>query len=459
MANPPSTSHSQNNPSHPSGQNREGFEARRIAAHILGLVVDEGLSLAALCDNVSGNAQFRALNSKDRAMVRAIITTALRNRGAILVVMKKMMDRPEPKRARDLTHILHLAAAQILFMELPDSAAVNLAVAAIAANRNTQRFKNFANAVLRRIGREKEELLEKTVKQAPLFPNWLGKQIRQDFGRQNLRDIEAMVLLEPYLDISLQKHLSADEWAKKLEANTLITGSLRLTASTPVNKLDGYRDGAWWVQNAAAAIPASLLGDVKGLNIADLCAAPGGKAAQLASAGANVTVVDNSETRLKRLVENFERLELEANVVCADVLEWTPGRKFDCVLLDAPCTSTGTMRRHPDVIWSKNEKEVNDLAALQYLMLEKAIELTKSGGTIIFVTCSIAKAEGEDVFAKTLKNNKQVKCVPVTKEEVGGLEEVINGQGAVRCLPNHMPLEPKRLGGLDGFFTGRLRKV
>ncbi|VAX07487.1 16S rRNA (cytosine(967)-C(5))-methyltransferase [hydrothermal vent metagenome] len=443
----------------PTGKNRVGFEARRLAARLLGLVVDEGHSLAALCDNASGNAGYRALITKDRAMVRAILTTCLRNRGAILTVMKKVMDRPEPKRARDLTHNLHVAAAQILFMELPDSAAVNLAVAAIAANRNTQRFKGFANAVLRRIGREKEELLKNTVPTAPVMPQWLQRQVRTDFGRENLEAMEAMILLEPYLDISLNGAHSSENWETKLEATKLVTGSLRLTTDTPVHKLEGYKRGAWWVQNAAAAIPAKLLGDVSGLEVADLCAAPGGKSAQLASNGANVTMVDNSETRLARLVENFERLELEGNVVCANLLDWKPAKQFDCVLLDAPCSSTGTLRRHPDVMWSKSPEEVKKLAKLQRQMLKKAIELTRPGGRIIFATCSLAKAEGEDVFSQMLKDNKQVKALPVLPQELGGLSGIINGQGAVRCLPNHMALDPKRLGGLDGFFAGRLERL
>lgn len=445
--------------SNPSGQNRVGFEARRVAARLLGLVVDDGHSLAALCDSGSGNAAFRALIAKDRGMVRAIVMTSVRNRGAILAVMKAVMDRPEPKRARDLTHILHVAAAQILFMELPDSAAVNLGVAAIAANRTTQRFKGFANAILRRIGREKETLLATTIAQAPVMPQWLRKQVRTDFGKENLEKIEAMVMQEPYLDVSVKSDRSDQGWARKLDAELLVTGSLRLTTDTPVHKLEGYQEGAWWVQNAAAAIPARLFGNVENLAVADLCAAPGGKSAQLASAGGYVTAVDNSEQRLKRLVENFERLELEGNVVCANVLEWNPGQLFDCVLLDAPCSSTGTIRRHPDVMWAKSPEEVEKLGLLQRKMLKKAIELTKSGGTIIFVTCSIAKSEGEDVFAWALNSIKDIENYPVTPEEVGGLEEVINGQGAVRCLPHHMPLDPERLGGVDGFFAGRLKKL
>jgi len=447
------------NHTEPSGRSRVGFEARKVAARLLGLVVDEGHSLAALCDNASGNTAYRALISKDRAMIRAILTTSLRHRGAILAVMKKVMDRPEPKRARDLTHILHVAAAQVLFMELPDSAAVNLGVAAIAANRTTKRFKNFANAVLRRIGREKEILLAETVPNAEVMPQWLRKQVRTDFGKENLAQIEAMILLEPYLDISVKANNSIENWAKKLDAELLTTGSLRLTSNMPVHKLDGYSQGEWWVQNAAAAIPATLFGDVAGKRVVDLCAAPGGKSAQLASAGANLTVVDNSNSRLARLAENFERLELEAEVICADVLDWNVEKQFDCVLLDAPCTSTGTMRRHPDVMWSKNADEVLKLAVLQTKMLQKAISITKPDGTIIFATCSIAKAEGEDVFAHILKENKDVECLPITAIEVGGLSEIINRQGAVRCLPHQMALEPKRLGGLDGFFIGRMRKL
>ena len=451
------TSSSEHNESNRPGQ--AGLQPRRTAGRLLGMVVDEGHSLAALCDASTGNADFRALDSKDRAMVRAILTTCLRHRGAILAVFKKVMDRPEPKRARDLSHNLHVAAAQILFMQLPDSAAVNLAVEAIAANRNTQRFRGFANAVLRRIAREKQMLLETSVIQAPVLPQWLRKQIRTDFGKQNLQSIEAMVLLEPYLDVSVKTGHSIQTWQNKLNAALLPTRSLRLTSNIPVQKLDGYSEGAWWIQNAAAAIPARLLPDISGLAVADLCAAPGGKSAQLASAGANLTVVDNSQSRLNRLSENFQRLELECDAVCADILEWQPDRQFDRVLLDAPCTSTGTIRRHPDVMWSKSSDEVDKLSDLQQKMLRKAIAMTKPGGVIIYSTCSIVKAEGEDVFAKILKEQDNVEAYPITPDEVGGLSQIVNGQGAVRSLLHHLELSEPRLGGLDGFFAGRLRKL
>ena len=443
----------------PKDKRQTGFDARAIAANLLGLVVDEGHSLTALLEGASANAAFRALNAKDRAMVRAIVTTSLRHRAAILAVMKKVMDRPEPKRARSLSHLLHIGAAQILFMELPDSAAVNLAVSAIALNPITQRFKGFANAVLRRICREKDDLLTQIVANAPVMSPWLRKQVRRDFGKQNMELIEAMVRHEPYLDMSVKSGQSVQEWAKKLNAHRLATGSLRLTSPIPVQKLEGYQQGDWWVQNAAAAIPVKLFGDVSGKHIADLCAAPGGKSAQLASAGANVTIVDNSKPRLSRVVENFQRLELEGEIVCEDILEWAPTIKFDHVLLDAPCTSTGTMRRHPDVMWSKTSDEVASLSVLQARLLQKAIEMTKLGGTIVFSTCSIAKSEGEDVFARINLENEAVKISPVAPDEVGGLEEIINGQGAIRCLPHHMQFDPPRLGGLDGFFAGRLLKL
>jgi 16S rRNA (cytosine967-C5)-methyltransferase len=235
------------------------------------------------------------------------------------------------------------------------------------------------------------------------------------------------------------------------------TGSVRLIAQGPVGRLDGFDDGAWWVQDAAAALPAKLLGDVRGQSVADLCAAPGGKTAQLASAGAQVTAVDRSATRLARLRQNLSRLQLTAEIVAADAAEWQGG-PFDAVLLDAPCSSTGTIRRHPDIPWLKSETDLKKLTALQARLLGHAVTLVKPGGTLIYCTCSLEPEEGEDAVAVLLARDPALARRPITAAEVGNLEEVVSADGDLRTLPCHYPNADPKLGGLDGFYAARITR-
>jgi 16S rRNA (cytosine967-C5)-methyltransferase len=223
--------------------------------------------------------------------------------------------------------------------------------------------------------------------------------------------------------------------------------------------LPGFTEGQWWVQDAAAALPARLFGDISGKRIVDLCAAPGGKTAQLALAGAEVTAVDRSPARMSRLRDNLARLSLQAEDVVTDAAEWT-GRdgSFDGVLVDAPCTSTGTIRRHPDVAWLRQEADIAALATLQKRLLHKAVALLKPGGTLVYCTCSLEPEEGEQAVAALLASESAVRRAPVEAGEVAGLHEIITADGDLRTLPCHLPHEDPRLGGLDGFYAARLVK-
>jgi 16S rRNA (cytosine967-C5)-methyltransferase len=231
---------------------------------------------------------------------------------------------------------------------------------------------------------------------------------------------------------------------------TLLQGS--------VTMLPGFSDGQWWVQDAAAALPARLFGDVKGKSIADLCAAPGGKTAQLAQAGADVTAIDRSPARVARLRDNLTRLQLEAKTVTADAVEWKDGEGFDGVLVDAPCTSTGTIRRHPDVAWLRQETDIAPLVTLQKRLLQKAVAVLKPGGTLVYCTCSLEPEEGERAVAALLAAESAMRRVPIEAGEVSGLDEIVTSDGDLRTLPCHLPHQDPRLGGLDGFYAARLVK-
>ena len=445
----------ENNSYQPEGKARTGLVARKVATQILTRVVDDARNLDALCDEVHGLSAYRALIAKDRAMIRAILMISLRRRVQIEAVLKKTMDRKPPKRARWLIHSLHVAIAQILFMDIPDSAAVNLGVTAIAEDKRTTRFKNLANAVLRRVTNEKEALLQSTAN-GKIFPDWLAKQIRSDYGKAKLEDISKMLLLESQLDVTAKSN--QQEWVKKLDGRLLETGTIRISSKTPVSQMEGFGEGEWWVQDAAASIPANLLGDVSGKSVLDLCAAPGGKTAQIAARCGNVTALDISAPRLNRLQENLDRLKLKVNLVEADILEWQCPQPFDAVLLDAPCSSTGTIRRHPDIMWTKTRDDIDTLAKLQYQLILKAKHFVRPGGILVFSNCSLLKSEGENLLAQVMKECDDLKLLPLDKQEFPHLGEFINGQGAIRTLPYHLPCEEAGDGGLDGFFACRFEK-
>ena len=229
-------------------------------------------------------------------------------------------------------------------------------------------------------------------------------------------------------------------------------GSLRKRFDGRIEEMPGFAEGEWWVQDAAAAIPVSLLGDVSGMQILDICAAPGGKTAQLAAAGAIVTAIDRSSGRLKRLEKNLIRLGLQANIVTADVTEWVCNKKFDAVLLDPPCSATGTIRRHPDILYSKTTNDLAKVVRLQESLLVRSSQLVKPGGKLIFCTCSLEIEEGESQIERFLSTSNSFKRQIIKDNEVGGHSPFINEQGDLRTLPFYL----KEVGGIDGFFASRL---
>jgi 16S rRNA (cytosine967-C5)-methyltransferase len=249
-------------------------------------------------------------------------------------------------------------------------------------------------------------------------------------------------------------------WAERFGGIVTPTGTVRvekLGGSVP--ELPGFAEGAWWVQDAAASLPARLMGDIKRLRVADLCAAPGGKTAQLVLAGASVTALDTSKNRLARLAQNLGRLGLVAKIVQADLLNYEPEEPFDAVLLDAPCSSTGTVRRHPDVPWTKTPADIQKLADLQARLLVRAVTLVKPGGRIVFSNCSLDPLEGEELYREFLARTPGVAHDPVLPGEIAGLDPFLTPQGTLRSTPADMDLGSPGISGLDGFFAARMRRI
>jgi 16S rRNA (cytosine967-C5)-methyltransferase len=442
----------------PQRKKPPGLAVRRTAASILRQVIERGVPLDALTDEGRGTAHFRALSPRDRALTRAILTTALRHHGEIEAALARCLDQRLPDDAGGLASILRVAAAQILFLDVPDHASVSLAVTQAAMEeRNVHNARGVANSVLRRLTRAREDILARPGAARLDAPAWLFARWSGAYGEETAAAIAAAHLVEPGLDLSVKDH--PETWAERLGGTLLPTGTIRLAGSHRVSALPGYEEGVWWVQDAAAALPARLLGDVAGKRVADLCAAPGGKCAELAAAGAEVTALDVSEGRLKRLAANLQRLGLEAELVAADVLTWKPGRTFDAVLLDAPCSATGTIRRHPDVAWLKRPEDIAALAELQAKMLDAAARLVAPGGTLVFCTCSLEPEEGEAQVAPFLTRHRKFALTPVRPEEVAGLTHLVTAEGALRTLPCHTFGPGPAARGMDGFFAVRFRRA
>lgn len=435
-----------------------GLPARKAAVRLLAAVVDAHTSLDGLTDNEHGHPQYLALDSRDRALVRAILATALRHRKTIEALIARRLERPLPQKANSLSHILHVAAAQMLFLDVPDSAAINLAVEHAKGDPRTARFGGLVNGVLRALARVKDRALSAALSETVDAPEWFKQRLVEAYGEEKAAGVCAMHRHEAPTDFTVKQ--DPKRWAEAFGGAMLPTGSVRVTKlDGPVTELPGYADGQWWVQDAAAALPARLMGDVAGKRVADLCAAPGGKTAQLVLAGAQVVALDQSASRIKRLKSNLERLHLEADVVQADVGKWQPDALLDAVLLDAPCSSTGTVRRHPDVPWVKGIDDVRKLAGVQQRLLVHAISLVKPDGTIVFSNCSLDPIEGEEMIASLLAARDDIALNPISADEFPGLAPFVAEAGWLRTTPADLDLGAPEVSGVDGFFAARLLRL
>jgi 16S rRNA (cytosine967-C5)-methyltransferase len=445
------------NPGVVAGPAKPGFQVRAAAAKILAAVVDRKLSLDGALDNEHGNPAYKALNEGDRALVRAILNTTLRHLPRIDAAISRLLESPLPEGARALHHVLAIAAAQILYLDVPDHAAVDLAVEQSNQDPRNRRFAKLVNAVLRRLGREKDQILAE-IATIPVMPEWFLQRLEKAYGKERAQSISESQLEPAAIDLTVKA--DAQRWAERLGGFALPTGGVRLAAfEGSIPSLEGFSEGDWWVQDAAASIPAQLFGDLTGKRVADLCAAPGGKTAQLVLAGGDVTAVEQSENRIKRLRANLDRLGLKAETVASDLTKYAPAELFDAILLDAPCSSTGTTRRHPDVLWAKGPEDIAKLAALQERLLRHAITLLKPDGTIVFSNCSLDPAEGEDVVARVLSDTPSVERAAVDPERWPGLEAAISALGEFRTTPDMLEVPAGFAGGLDGFYAVVMRRV
>ena len=427
----------------------DGTAPRAAAAYILRAILGERKTLdEALAISVA----FDHLEGPDRAFARAMVSMTLRRLGQIDEVLDGFLDRPLGRRGLETQNLLRLGVAQLCFMKTPAHAAVDTAVRLAEKRQSTRPLKGLVNAVLRKASALSEEALNTPERLRANTPPWLRRSWERAYGPKTARAISTALLREAALDLTPK--IEDPALAARLEGESLPTGSIRLKAVSDVTALPGYDGGAWWVQDAAAALPAKLLGDFSGAPVIDLCAAPGGKTLQLASAGGIVSAVEQSSDRAGRIRENLQRTGLNAKIEIADALQWRPDAPAPFVLLDAPCTATGTLRRRPDIPWLRGQKDVDTLADLQAKLIDAAVEMLAPGGVLVYCVCSLQREEGEAQAKETLKRHPTLSRRAIDPAEIGSLEGAVNRDGDLRTTP---ALWPDR-GGMDGFFAARFIK-
>ena len=423
--------------------------SRQAALEILVSCLDKGQPLD---EALARHAGFAGLDPRDRAFVRLLLATTLRRLGEIDTVLGALVAKPLEGPNAAGRQVLRLGAAQLLFLGTAPHAAVDTSVGLIE-DAHLPHLKGLANAVLRRISREGLAILGDGNPARLNTPQWLWQSWAEAYGEETTRAIAAAHLIEAPLDLTPRSN--TDFWAGQLEAEVLPTGTLRRTGGGHIAELPGFAEGAWWVQDAAATLPVRLMGDISGKRVADLCAAPGGKTMQLCAAGAQVTAVDISARRMVRVGENLARAGLSAELITADASKWMAAEPFDAILLDAPCSGTGTLRRHPDIAWLKDEEDVGRLTLAQDRLLLHAVAQLKPGGLLVYAVCSLQEDEGPARIEALLGREPRLHRVPVQLAELPGLEAAITKEGDVRTLPSMWP----ERGGLDGFYIARLRSA
>ena len=431
--------------------------ARGVALDLMARVLEQKRPLEEAFER---HPDLAKLENRDRQFVRALTTATLRHLARIDRILALCLERPLPARSRNVTDVLRLGAAQLLVLKTPAHAAVDSAVALTAGLGGAAGYKGLVNAVLRRIAAEGDALLAQVPPGEASLPDWLWHSWSSAYGAEQAAAIAGALLDEPPLDFTVKRPAEAAQWAEALHARALPGGTLRRAPHDPerpqrLDEAPGFAEGAWWVQDFAASLPVKLLGNVLGKRVLDLCAAPGGKTAQLAAAGAKVTALDRSQDRLQRLKQNLDRLGLIAECDTADATIWNAAGDFDVVLLDAPCSSTGTLRRHPDVAWLKDPRDIQKLAAAQDRLIDAALRLTRPGGTLLYCVCSLQPEEGPERITAALARHGDLKRAPLGGADVFGLRALLTPEGDLRTLPCHLAEE----GGMDGFYAARLVKA
>lgn len=423
---------------------KPGLFAREAAVRLLHAVL---LERRLLIDIVNGEDSLLVdLEPSERARAQSLAMTTLRNLGPIDFVLQKYLTKQTPFA---LLNILRVSAAEMLVDGIAAHAAVDSAVTMAKRKHKTAHLKDLANAVLRKVASEGMEIFEGLEPQK--LPKAFRSQMAKIVTKEEMTSIERSHQAGAPVDLSFKDIKKANSFIENSNGIMMPNGSVRLKRAGQITEMNGFLDGDWWVQDLAASIPARCFGDLSGKKVLDLCAAPGGKTMQLASMGATVTALDISSKRLERVKQNLERTKLKADCIAADALKWKPVERFDAILLDAPCSASGTIRRHPDLPFAKENFDLGELLKLQRALLLKASDWLVPGGILIYSTCSIFSAEGEGQVQWLAKQNNDLIPQKIDPKLIGLSDYMANKDGQIRLRPDFFA----DLGGMDGFFVAK----
>ena len=433
-----------------------GLPARRFAFSLVSRVLDQRVTLDEASQALAKVSE--RMEQRDSAFGRAIAYAALRHKGSLEVLLARFVEKPLPAHGLAATRVLLCGAAELMILEGKAHAAVDGANRLAVATREAKPFKPLINAVLRRLAREGGEIYAALDRGSWDTPDWLWQRWVAAYGLEAAKGIATAHGSPAPLDLTIREpHLRA-YWREMLEGQSVGAGTLRLGKTALVEALAGFDEGAWWVQDAAAAIPAqvllSLIGEAAGKTLIDLCAAPGGKTMQLAASGAEVIAVDTSSPRLRRVTDNLGRTQLKARLVAADARTWRPEQPVDGILLDAPCSATGTIRRHPELPWIRDAGSITRNAAVAADLMDAAWEMLSQGGVLTFAVCSLEPEEGEAQIAAFRARHEDAAVEPLAAEAFS-LPVEARVEDGLRILPSMMAAQ----GGMDGFFVAALRKA
>lgn len=424
----------------------EGIPARAAAQSVLSDVLRKRRPLDAALE------QLVHLPPRDAGFARAIASETLRKFGQIEALVRQFVPHaPAPHKSGPTLEILYAGVCELLFLDVAPHAAVDAANRLAQADSKAMHFKSLINAVLRRVSREGKQILAPQDGARLNTPDWLWTRWGETYGEKTARAIASAHAFPPPIDLVLKDKA----FASQLNGTALFENVVRLAEPTRIEDLPGFLDGQWWVQDAAATLPVHLLGEVAGRTVIDLCAAPGGKTMQLAARGANVTAVEREADRLRRLASNIERTKLNATLVQADVRDYRPEAPAPFVLFDAPCTATGTIRRHPDLPWIKSAADVTYCERAAAELLAAAADMVEAGGLLVFAVCSLEREEGVEQVEDFLRQRNDFEREKLGPADLFGRSEWISAKGDLRTLPCHLA----ERGGMDGFYAARLRRL
>lgn len=428
--------------------NNEGTYTRKKAIEILIEILHNKKPLDNAFEiSIKKSSHFSKLTSEDKSFCRLLVSTTLRNLTSIDSLLKKFLSKPLDKTPLKVLMILRINIAQSFFLKTPDHAVVNTSVELCG-----KKWKGLINGVSREILRNKTKA-NKYLDDSNKVPNWLLNRWKKDWKKNYNNIISGHLVLNPPIDIHVKNN--TDQWAKKLSGEKIGNNSIRLYRSGLISKLDGYEEGEWWVQDYSSQIPVALLNIKDKDEVLDLCAAPGGKTAQLISLGAKVTSVDDNKKRILRLEQNLKRLNYNASIKNEDIKNFSSDKSWSKIILDAPCSSTGTLRKNPEIMYQKKEEDIFSLAKLQSDLLDASWRLLKKDGILVYCTCSLEKEEGEYQIENFIKRKKDSILDKINTQEIDKKLKVSNKNKWLRIFPNSLDFE----GGNDGFFIARIKKI